>query len=121
MASEAHAVSFEDVTRAAARIAGLVHVTPTLTCCGLSALASAAAGRPIELYLKCELFQRSGSFKMRGATNAVAQLPAGVPVCTHSSGNHAQALALAARQAGRAAHIVMPSTSPASKRAATEG
>jgi threonine dehydratase/serine racemase len=98
-----------------------VHVTPALNCSGLSALASAAAGRPVELLFKCELFQRSGSFKMRGACNAVAQLPEGVPVCTHSSGNHAQAIALAARQAGRLAHIVMPSNAPASKREATEG
>ncbi len=96
-------------------------MTPALTCASLSALASSANGCEVELVFKCELFQKSGSFKMRGATNAVAQLPLGVPVCTHSSGNHAQALALAARQAGRAAHIVMPANAPASKRAATEG
>jgi threonine dehydratase len=115
------AVTFSDVTSAASRITGLVHVTPALTCRSLSSLASASIGRDVELVFKCELFQRSGSFKMRGACNAVAQAPPGVPVCTHSSGNHAQALALAARQAGRAAHIVMPSNAPSSKRAATEG
>ena len=117
----AHAITFADVTAAAARIRGRVHSTPALTCASLSALASAAAGLPMQLLFKCELFQRSGSFKMRGACNAVAQLPPGTPVCTHSSGNHAQALALAAREYGVAAHIAMPSNAPPTKRAATEG
>jgi len=74
-----------------------------------------------ELFFKCELFQRTGSFKARGATNAAALCPPGMPMVTHSSGNHAQALAFAARATGRAATIVMPNNAPAPKRAATEG
>jgi threonine dehydratase len=69
---------------------------------------------------KCENFQRAGAFKFRGAFNAVAALrPDGV--CSVSSGNHAQALALAAREHGARATILMPRDAPASKRAATEG
>ena len=116
-----HAIHYSDITAAATRIRGRIHLTPALTCAALSSLASAAAGFEIQLLFKCELFQRSGSFKMRGACNAVARLPFGSPVCTHSSGNHAQALALAARDYGCEAHIVMPDNAPASKRAATLG
>ena len=68
-----------------------------------------------EVYFKCENFQRVGAFKMRGAANAVLSLPEVERmkgVATHSSGNHAQALALAAREAGIPAHIVMPETAP---------
>ena len=120
----AYAVTHEDVLAAHARIAHLIHRTPVMTCSALSAMASAAAQRPLTLALKCELFQRSGSFKFRGATNAVQSLPVeacAAGVCTHSSGNHAQALALAASQRPCAAHIVMPSNAPAIKRAATAG
>lgn len=123
-AARAHAISHRDVIAAAQRIAGDVHLTPVLGCRSLSAMASAAAGFGIELCFKCELFQRSGSFKMRGACNAVASLSparAARGVCTHSSGNHAQALALAASVRGCPAHIVMPSNAPAVKRAATAG
>ena len=120
-----YAATHEDVLAARARIAAHVHATPLLTCSAISALASAAAARPLELLLKCELFQRSGSFKMRGAANAVMSLsPAESArgVCTHSSGNHAQALALAASlRAGCPAFIVMPSNAPAVKKAATAG
>ena len=78
----------------------------------------ARAGAPV--VLKPESLQRAGAFKFRGATNALAVLrPAAV--CTVSSGNHAQALALAAREAGIPATILMPADAPASKRAATEG
>jgi threonine dehydratase len=93
-----------------------------LTCRSLDALATAAAGTPVELFFKCELFQVTGSFKARGATNAVLSLPPGAAaVCTHSSGNHAAALAYAARVAGLPAHIVMPSNAPGVKREAVAG
>ena len=120
-----YAVSQADVLAARERIVRHVHRTPVLTCSSLSALASAGAGVPLALAFKCELFQRSGSFKMRGASNAVQRLTAeecGRGVCTHSSGNHAQALALAASQrAGCPAYVVMPSNSPGIKKAATAG
>lgn len=76
------------------------------------------------LFFKCENFQKVGAFKIRGATNAVLSLSDEERrrgVVTHSSGNHAQALALAARQQGARAVIVMPSNAPAVKRAAVEG
>ncbi len=111
-------VCFADIEAAAARIAGRVHRTPVLTCATLDARAGA------ELYFKCENFQKVGAFKMRGATNAVFALDAasaGRGVATHSSGNHAQALALAARLRGVPAYVVMPSNAPAVKRAAVAG
>lgn len=76
------------------------------------------------VYFKCENLQRVGAFKIRGAANAVrslSQAEAARGVVTHSSGNHAQAVALAARSRGIEAHIVMPSTAPKVKREATEG
>lgn len=100
------------------RIAPHVHRTPLATCRTLDGLAGA------ELVCKCENLQRVGAFKYRGATNAVQSLPAEVAargVCTHSSGNHAQALALAARVRGVAAYVVMPRTAPEVKRAAVAG
>ena len=103
------------VQEARERIAGKVSLTPTLTSSTLDAEAGA------HLYFKCESFQKSGSFKARGATNAVfalspAQARSGV--ATHSSGNHAAALARAARLRGVPAYIVMPDNSPQAKRAA---
>jgi len=95
-----------------------VHRTPVLTCATLDLMAGAS------LFFKCENFQKVGAFKMRGAANAVFSLTdqeAARGVATHSSGNHAQALALAARLRGIPAHIVMPSTAPAVKRAAVAG
>ncbi len=77
-----------------------------------------------KIYFKCENFQRIGAFKLRGATNAIRSLTddeARKGVVTHSSGNHAQAVALAAANRGIAAHVVMPHTAPAVKRAATQG
>ena len=112
------AVTFDDVVAAHDRIAGHVHRTPVLT----SRTLDAISGR--SLYFKCENMQRVGAFKFRGATNAVLSLDdaaAARGVCTHSSGNHAQALALAARQRGIPAWIVMPTTAPAVKRRAVEG
>lgn len=119
-----HVISTRDVFAAAARIYGAVHVTPVLRSDSIDRLASAAAGFPVEAVFKCELFQKTGSFKARGACNAVRSLgeqDAAAGVVTHSSGNHAAALAYAARQRGIPAHIVMPSNSPAVKKTAVRG
>jgi threonine dehydratase len=102
---------------AARRIAGIAHVTPVATCATIDRLA----GR--QLFFKCEHLQKAGAFKFRGAVNAVWQLSADCAprgVVTHSSGNHAQALALAARLRGIPAHVVMPSTASPVKRRAVE-
>ncbi|OKI04803.1 pyridoxal-5'-phosphate-dependent protein [Streptomyces sp. CB02923] len=112
------AVTFDDVQDAAARIKGVVHRTPVLRSRTLDALVGA------EVHLKCENFQRAGAFKFRGAYHAVSrlapeQLARGV--AAFSSGNHAQAVALAARELGSSAVILMPEDSPRSKRDATEG
>jgi threonine dehydratase len=107
-------IGVDDVHAAAERIAGLAHRTPILR----SRTLDERVGAPVAL--KAENLQRSGAFKFRGASNAVAALrPEGV--CSVSSGNHAQALALAAREHGARATILMPRDAPASKRAATEG
>jgi threonine dehydratase len=106
------------VRDAAARIHGFVHRTPVMTCSTLDRLA----GR--SLVFKCENLQKIGAFKYRGANNAVRKLTdaeAAKGVVTHSSGNHAQALALAARVRGIPAYIVMPRTAPLVKKAAVEG
>ena len=111
-------VTIQDIREAAGRIAGRVHRTPVLT----SAAIDAAAG--CSVLFKCENLQKVGAFKMRGAANAVFSLTdaeAARGVATHSSGNHAQALALAARLRGIAAHVVMPTSAPAVKRAAVAG
>lgn len=103
------------VQEARERIAGKVDVTPVLTSSTLDAEAGA------QLHFKCENFQKSGSFKARGATNAVFALSpqeARRGVATHSSGNHAAALSRAARVRGVPAYIVMPDNSPQAKRAA---
>ncbi len=108
-------VNFEDVRAASARIAPHIHRTPVLT----SELLDEMAGA--RLFLKCENFQKTGSFKIRGATNAVLSLSeddAKRGVVTHSSGNHAAALSRAARRRGVPAWIVMPSNAPAVKKAA---
>ena len=113
-----YAVTLADVRAAATRIADVVHRTPVMTCETLDRLA----GR--RLFFKCENLQKAGAFKFRGATNAVLNLSdaeAARGVVTHSSGNHAQALALAARMRGIPAYIVMPRTAPAVKKAAVEG
>jgi threonine dehydratase/serine racemase len=112
------APSFEDVLAASSRIAPYAHRTPVLT----SATIDALAGR--RLFFKCENLQKIGAFKFRGACNAVMKVPAEAAprgVVTHSSGNHAQALALAARLRGIPAYIVMPGTSSAVKIRAVEG
>ena len=107
-----------EVRAAAERIGTFAHRTPVLTCASLDAMTGAA------LFFKCENFQRVGAFKFRGAANAVLSLgdeEAGRGVATHSSGNHAAALALAARLRGVTAHVVMPRTAKAVKRAAVAG
>jgi threonine dehydratase len=105
-----------DVRAAAARIAPFAHRTPVARCATLDRMA----GR--ELFFKCEQLQKSGSFKFRGACSAVMKLSdqaATRGVVTHSSGNHAGALALAARLRGIAAHVVMPTSASPLKRRAT--
>ncbi len=112
------AASIDDIREAAARIAPHAHRTPVMT----SRTLDERSGR--SLVFKCELFQRVGAFKFRGACNAVMKLSADAAargVVTHSSGNHAQALALAARLRGIPAFVVMPQGAPAVKRAAVEG
>jgi threonine dehydratase len=104
-----------DIEAARERIAPHVRRTPVLTSSSLDRTSSA------RLLFKCENFQRSGSFKARGAFNAVLSLPEDAPaVVTHSSGNHAAAVALAARTRAIPAHVVMPHTAPAAKRQAVE-
>ncbi|MCJ7442474.1 MAG: pyridoxal-phosphate dependent enzyme [Thermoanaerobaculaceae bacterium] len=110
--------SFADVGAAAERIRPFAHRTPVLTCSSLDAMVGAS------LFFKCENFQKVGAFKFRGACNAVFSLgeeEAQRGVATHSSGNHAAALSLAARLRGIPAHVVMPRTSRAVKRAAVAG
>ncbi len=97
------------------RIHPHIHKTPVLRCNGLDRLIGGF------LYFKCENFQKVGAFKIRGATNAILSLTQeqlALGVATHSSGNHAAALALAARVAGVPAYIVMPENSPKVKKAA---
>ena len=108
----------ETIRHARRRIAEHIHRTPVMTCAALDEMAGA------RLFFKCENLQKTGSFKMRGAANAVFSLSpndAKAGVVTHSSGNHAAALALAARRRGIPAWIVMPSNAPLAKRKAVEG
>jgi len=110
--------SYEDVALARERIAPLVHDTPVATCHALDRACNAA------VFLKCENLQRTGSFKFRGASNAIACLTKAERergVITHSSGNHAQALALAARLHGVSATVVVPEDAPRAKREAAAG
>jgi threonine dehydratase len=112
-----YAISLKDVQIAAKRIAGAAHRTPIMRCATLDRLA----GR--RLFFKCEQWQKVGAFKFRGACNAVLKLSdaeAKKGVVTHSSGNHAQALALAAKLRGIPAHIVMPRNATPVKRRAVE-
>jgi threo-3-hydroxy-L-aspartate ammonia-lyase len=111
-------ISLDDVRAAARRIDGVAHRTPVLTSRALDEATGAT------VLLKAENLQRAGAFKFRGAYNTVASLPATERergVATVSSGNHAQALALAARLHDTRAVILMPEDSPAGKLAATEG
>ena len=113
-----YGVDIEAVRAARERIAEDVHRTPVLT----SETLDRVSGR--SLYFKCENFQKVGAFKFRGASNFVKKLPeetASLGVVTHSSGNHAQALSLAARLRGIPAHIVMPVNASPVKIRAVEG
>jgi threonine dehydratase len=112
------APTLDDVRAAATRIEQSVHRTPVMTSESLDEWLGARA------FLKCEHLQKVGAFKARGAANAVLSLPeaeARRGVAAASSGNHAAALALAARRRGIPATIVMPRTAPAVKKAAVEG
>lgn len=108
-------IGLEDVRAAAARLDGVAHRTPVLTSGTLDALTGAT------VLAKAECFQRAGAFKFRGAYNAVATSLPAAGVLAFSSGNHAQAIALAARLHGVPAVIVMPDDAPPTKVAATLG
>jgi threonine dehydratase len=108
---------FNLVKEAQHRLQGRAHMTPVMTSQTLNRLTGA------EVFLKCENFQRMGAFKFRGAYNAMSQLSDEQKkrgVITHSSGNHAQAVALVGRLLGIQTTVVMPNDAPAVKRAATE-
>lgn len=111
------AVSFEDIVAASERIRPLVHVTPLIT----SRLFDERAG--VQTVFKCENLQRGGAFKIRGAMNFIGQLSAAERkrgVVAFSSGNHAQAVAIAAAYFGVSATIVMPTDAPKSKLQSTQ-
>jgi threonine dehydratase len=111
-------IGIEDIRQVAERIAPWVHRTPVMTCRALDVRCGAS------VFLKCENFQKVGAFKFRGAINAIGQLSDAdrrAGVITHSSGNHAQAVALAGQLLGVGVTVVMPRTAPGVKRAATEG
>ncbi len=117
-----------DVAEAASRVGKHAHRTPLLTSTGIDKIASMKVksnmkGKDnvnIKLFFKCENFQRVGAFKFRGAVNSIAQESNADHVVTHSSGNHAQAVALAARLMSKKATIVMPKDAPEVKRKAVE-
>ena len=104
-------ISPDDVRAAARLLEGIAHRTPPIT--------SRTLGEHV--VIKPECLQRAGAFKFRGAYNKIASLPAGTPVLAYSSGNHAQAVALAARLLGSQATILMPDDAPQSKLDATRG
>ena len=110
--------SLNDILEAARRIEPYAHKTPVFTSRYYNQLTGG------EVFFKCENFQRVGAFKFRGACNAVFKLSdeeAKQGVATHSSGNHAQALSLAAKLRGISAHIVMPENAPEVKKKAVKG
>jgi threo-3-hydroxy-L-aspartate ammonia-lyase len=118
VATENVPITLDDIRQAAARIKPWAHRTPVMTS---KAIDSQSGG---SIFLKCENFQRVGAFKFRGAMNAVLQLSDQERqrgVITHSSGNHAQALALAGQLVGIPVTVVMPRNAPEVKRAATAG
>ncbi|RMX69124.1 hypothetical protein DD238_002419 [Peronospora effusa] len=125
-----YAISLADVEAAAKRISGFVHRTPVLTSHSLDAMATAAGNGDAKcLFFKCENLQKVGAFKYRGALNAVKKFlqekkekreERDTIFVTHSSGNHAQALALAARDADCKAVIIMPNNAPSVKKNAVQ-
>src|SRR4051794_12376993 len=111
-------ISLDDVRAAAGRLEGIAHRTPVLTSRTLDREMGAA------VFCKAECFQRGGAFKFRGAYSMISSLPAeqlAPGVAAYSSGNHAQAVALAASLLGVSATILMPDDAPAAKRDATLG
>ena len=113
-----YAASIDDIRAAAERIKGVGHRTPILT----SQTLDEMAGR--KLFFKCENLQKVGAFKLRGGWNAVSMLSDGEAangVCTHSSGNHAQAVAFSAMKRGITSYIVMPNNVPDVKLDAVKG
>ncbi len=111
-------ISFDEIKKASDRIHSYIHQTPVLTSQHIDQLVSA------NFYFKCENFQKVGAFKMRGASNAVLQLTEEDRkngIATHSSGNHAQAIALIASQLKIPSYIVMPSNTPKTKKEAVAG
>ena len=111
-------ITKEDIDNAHSRIKPYIHRTPVLTNASINQMAGT------ELFFKCENFQKIGAFKIRGGMNAslsisVDQLKNGI--ATHSSGNHAQAIAFAAKELGTKAYIVMPTSSPSVKVNAVKG
>src|SRR5881409_2980454 len=118
MTTETLPITFDDVRSAAERLRGVAHRTPVLTSRTLDERVGA------RVFLKAENLQRIGAFKFRGAYNAISRLSAAQlrhGVAAYSSGNHAQAVALAARIAGTSAVILMPEDAPPTKLAATRG
>src|SRR5579885_806081 len=112
------AATYDDIVAAAERLRGQAHRTPVMHGSSFDAEAG------MEVYVKCEQFQRGGAFKFRGAYNKIASLPAeerARGVIAFSSGNHAQAVALCARIFGIPAVICMPTDAPTVKVAATRG
>jgi len=111
-------LTYHHILAASKRLEGIAHKTPILTSTTANVITNA------QLFFKCENFQRMGAFKFRGAYNALAQFTPEQKkngVITYSSGNHAQAIALAAKLLGIRAVIVMPKDAPAIKVAATKG
>lgn len=105
-------ITLQDIQTAHNRIEAYIHRTPVFTNSTINAITGS------ELYFKCENFQKIGAFKIRGGMNAALSLPAEKlknGIATHSSGNHAQAIAFAAKTLGTKAFIVMPNNSPAVK------
>jgi threonine dehydratase len=111
-------VTYADIEAAAKRLTGVTHRTPVLTCRSINEITHS------QVFFKCENFQRAGSFKLRGAYNALSQLSEEQRqhgVLTYSSGNHGQALALAGKLLGIPITVVMPEDAPDVKLAATRG
>ena len=110
--------TLDEIQKAANRIRPHIHRTAVLTCTAINKMVGG------EIYFKCENFQKAGAFKIRGATNAVFSLDekkVSRGVATHSSGNHASALALAAKSRGVKAYVVMPENAPQVKKDAVAG
>ncbi|KAI8842992.1 tryptophan synthase beta subunit-like PLP-dependent enzyme [Chytridium lagenaria] len=126
MATIQYAISLKDIKAAAERIRGKATVTPVLACQTLSDLApkDPVSNEEKLLLFKCENFQKIGAFKFRGAYNALSSIPSHERTkgaVTHSSGNHAQAVALAAKMLDMPAYIIMPKNASKPKKAAVLG